>query len=372
MRISKIEAIPIRCELGRAYRSTRMRRRHRDVVVTRIRTDAGGEGYCFNAVSGTSPMDVANVILEEIAPAIVGVDLFAVEEVVKRGYRATYRYQRDLRISARARACVDSAQWDAIGRAVGQPLHRLWGGHSDPLPVIVWGGLVEEDRSLVDYGHEMERIRKFGAMGCKFKVGYLSPFSPEQDAERIGVARQAAGPDFLLIADANQGWTAREAIEFGRRVEDLNLLWIEEPCRWPNDRREMAHVRAVTGIPIAAGQVEVSAESCRDMMIDGAIDVCNFDATWGGGPTIWRRVAAMAACFGLRMTQHQEAQFAGHMIASVPDAGPLELYPPDLDPPYFEMFLNRPQLKDGYCALPEGPGWGMELDWSYVEKHRLG
>ena len=59
--------------------------------------------------------------------------------------------------------------------------------------------------------------------------------------------------------------------------------------------------------------------------------------------------------------------FHGIPIASFEES----LYPPELDPPYFEMLLNRPQLKDGYCTLPEGPGWGMELDWAYVEKHRL-
>jgi len=372
MHIASIEAVAVTCPLGRQYRSNQMRRRARDIVVTRLRTGDGVEGVCFNAVSGTSPKDIVDVIHNELAPRIVGRDLFDIERNAELGYRATYRYQRDLRIAARARACVDSAQWDAIGKAVGQPLHHLWGGHSEPLPVIVWGGLVEDDRSLSDYGREMERIRDSGAMGCKFKVGYLSGLSPAEDAERIKVARKAAGPDFLIIADANQGWTAAEAIDFARRVEDVDLLWIEEPCRWSNDVREMARVRAVTGVPVAGGQVEVSAERCRDMMVEGAIDVCNFDATWGSGPTVWRRVAGMAAAFGVKMTQHQEAQYGGHLVASVSNAGPVELYPPDLDPPYFEMFLNRPQASGGYLTLPDGPGWGMELDWGFIERYRTG
>src|SRR5690606_16868873 len=150
-----------------------------------------------------------------------------------------------------------------------------------PLPVVVWGGATEEGKTLADFGREMERIRADGAGGCKFKVGYLSGMTPEQDAQRLRIAREAAGPDFLLIADANQGWKLAEARDFDGRVVDLDLLWIEEPCRWPNDRRELAALRRMAGVTIAGGQMETSAEGCRDLMLDGAIDYCNFDASWG-------------------------------------------------------------------------------------------
>ena len=59
----------------------------------------------------------------------------------------------------------------------------------------------------------MERIRADGHAGCKFKVGGRTP---QEDAERVRVARQAAGDDFILIVDANQGWTLRQAVEFSR------------------------------------------------------------------------------------------------------------------------------------------------------------
>src|SRR5690606_2754496 len=77
VRIENIEATPVRCPLGRRLRSTQMRRQHRDVVVTRLRTTGGLEGYCFNSVSGTHPGEVVRVIEEEIAPALRGFDLFA-------------------------------------------------------------------------------------------------------------------------------------------------------------------------------------------------------------------------------------------------------------------------------------------------------
>jgi len=371
VRIENIEAMPVRCPLGRRLRSSRMRRQHRDVVVTRLRTTDGLEGFCFNSVSGTHPGEVVRVIEDEIAPALRGVDLFATERSAELAYRATYRYQRDWRVIMRARACVDSAQWDAIGKSLQRPLYEVWGGANRPLPVIVWGGATEEGKTLADFGREIEQIRASGAGGCKFKVGYLSGQSPAQDAERLRVAREAGGPDFLLIADANQGWTLAEAREFARHAADLDLLWIEEPCRWPNDHRDLAVLRRSTGLPIAGGQMEITAEGCRDLMLAGAIDYCNFDASWGGGPTAWRRVAALAAAFGVRVTQHQEAQYGGHLVLSVPDGVALEIYPEELDPPYYQMLANRPIPRDGRCTLGTQPGWGMEIDWGFVDRYTL-
>src|SRR5438105_391545 len=96
----------------------------------------------------------------------------------------------------------------------------------------------------------------------------------------IARARHAAGDDFVLAADANQAWTPQQAIAFARLVEDCDLLWFEEPCRWHNDRRAMRDVRLAAGVRVCAGQSELSAGGCLDLMLEGAIDVCNFDPSW--------------------------------------------------------------------------------------------
>ena len=147
----------------------------------------------------------------------------------------------------------------------------------------------------------------------KFKVGGLTP---EEDATRFRVAREAAGPDFVLCADANQGWTPAEAVRFARLVEDLDLHWFEEPCIWSNDRRAMRDVRFGGGVRVCAGQSEFSAGGCRDLMVEGAIDFCNFDSSWSGGATEWRRVAAAAVAFDVAMAHHEEPQIASHLLAS--------------------------------------------------------
>jgi len=369
--IESIEAFGVRIPLEPVVSAARFSRRARDIVVTRLRTSDGVEGICFNAVTGTDPVEVARVITQDIAPVICGHSAFAIERTLQLAVAATYRYQRDWRVMVRARACVDSAQWDAIGKLLGQPLFRVWGGELRDLPVIVWGGAAAQGATLDDVAQEMATIRAMGGGGCKFKVGYLNGLTPAQDAQRLRAAREAAGADFLLIADANQGWTRAEALDFAHRVEDLNLLWIEEPCRWPNDRRDLALVRKATRVPIAGGQMEITAEGCRDLMLEGAIDYCNFDASWGGGPSVWRKVAALAEAHGIPITQHQESHFGGHLVLSVKDGVALEVYPPYLDPPYYEMMTERPRFENGMYRLSEAPGWGFDLDWDFVARYAL-
>jgi L-alanine-DL-glutamate epimerase-like enolase superfamily enzyme len=202
----------------------------------------------------------------------------------------------------------------------------------------------------------------------KFKVGGMTP---EEDAKRFREAREAGGPEFLLAADANQAWTPQEAIRFAKLVEGLDLLWFEEPCQWANDRRAMRDVRLSAGVRVCAGQTEFSAAGCRDLMVDGAIDVCNFDASWSGGPTEWRRVAATALSLDVQMGHHEEPQVASHLLASIPHGGYVEVFKPDRDPIWWNLVANRPPLVDGYIELSDAPGLGWELDLDYVERYRV-
>jgi len=98
-----------------------------------------------------------------------------------------------------------------------------------------------------------------------------------------------------------QGYTRDQAVDFARRVDDLGIRWFEEPCRWMNDRRWMRRRALLTGLRVAAGQSEFTVVGVRELIVDDAIDVCNFDSSWSGGPTVWRKVAGLAAAFGVEM-----------------------------------------------------------------------
>jgi L-alanine-DL-glutamate epimerase-like enolase superfamily enzyme len=106
----------------------------------------------------------------------------------------------------------------------------------------------------------------------------------------------------------------------------------------------------------------------RDLIVDGAIDVCNFDASWSGGPTIWRKVAGLAAAFGVEMGHHEEPQVSAHLLASTPHSAYVECFDQDRDPVFWGLFANRPALVDGQYRLPEGPGFGLELDEEFITR----
>jgi D-galactarolactone cycloisomerase len=363
--IRSIETIPIRVPLARTYRGSNYKMTHRSTIVTRLHTEDGVVGEAYAGDEDADLVEIDRIIHEEIEPRLIGVDAFAVERCWELARPATADILRDRRRGLVACACVDAAVWDAVGKALEEPLWRLWGGYRASLPVIAIGGYYDSGTELAD---EVAALRELGVAGTKLKVGGLAP---DADAARVRQTRAAAGPDFVIAVDANQGWTPAEAIRFTSLVEDCDLAWLEEPCHWANDHRAMRDVRAKTTIKVCAGQSELSAAGCRDLMVDGAIDVCNFDASWSGGPTEWRRVAAAALTYDVEMAHHEEPQIAAHLLGSIPHGTYLECFHPDRDPIWWNLVANRPALRDGIAELPNTPGLGWQLDERFLAAHRL-
>ena len=368
LKIERIECVPLSMPLPRTFRGSNYFMTHRCTIITRVYTSAGIVGEIYNGDEFETQAEVVRIILDEIQPLLIGMDAFNIEGCWEKMRKPSTNILRDRKLAMCAQAAVDSALWDAVGKALEVPLYKMWGGYADKLPVICIAGYYEEGKTLADFGREMEQIRKDGYIGCKFKVGGLTP---KDDAERVRAGRSAAGDDFVMIVDANQGWSRAQAIEFCRHAEELDIRWFEEPVHWQNDRLDMAATRAQGGIPVCAGQSEISRAGCRDLMMSGAIDVCNFDASWGGGPTEWRRVAALAQAFTVEMGHHEEPQVSAQLLASIPNGTYLETFHRDRDPMFYDLVANRSAFDNGYYAVPQGPGFGIEMDKATIEKHRV-
>ena len=313
MRISSVETIPIRVPLVRPFHGSHYQMTHRSTIVVRITTDDGIVGEAYAGDEELSLLEIDRIVNEELAPKLLGEDVYAIERLWKLVRPATFDILRDRRLGLVACACVDAALWDAVGKALGQPLWRLWGGYRSRLPMIAIGGYYN---TRVDLPTEIDGLLELGVGGLKLKVGGLDP---DGDAARARTVRQAAGDDFILAADANQAWTPREAIRFARLVRGprprLARGTVPLAQRPPRDARRPY----AAGVPVCAGQSEYSAAGCGELIVQGAIDVCNFDSSWSGGPTEWRRVAGIAHAFDVQMAHHEEPQIAAHLLASVPD-----------------------------------------------------
>ena len=317
---------------------------------------------------------ILQILHEEVAPRVIGLDALQTERCWEAMLPPTFDQLRPRWYAMEAIACVDTAIWDAVGKCLGQPLWRLWGGYRDRIPMIGIGGYYIPD-SPEAKGQEIEREIDFfkgehGMVGMKFKIGGKPP---ADDAARLVRAKRHAGEDFLFIVDANQGYSVSEALAFvaAVRAVGIELRWFEEPTRWHTDFRGLRDVRLRGNIPVAAGQSEISRVGMREMMVNGAIDVSNYDASWGGGPTEWRRVAALAASFDVQVGHHEEAQVGAHLLASVPHSTYVEAFSPTRDPIFWNMIENRPKLVDGHFPLSQAPGLGWKLDAAFIERYRV-
>lgn len=375
LKIEAVETIAIRCPLPFTYHGSYYQMRNRCTIITRIRTADGIVGEAYNA-DEDEPMqsEIRTIIHDELAPRVVGLDATATERVWEAMLPATFDQLRPRWYAMQAMACIDTAVWDAVGKAYGQPLWRLWGGYRNRIPMIGIGGYYLPDSDAAK-GQEIEREIDFfqgeqGMVGMKFKVGARSA---DEDAARLARARRHAGDDFLFVVDANQGYTVPEALEFldAVRAEGISLRWFEEPTRWHADHRGLRDVRYRGNVNVAAGQSEISRVGMREMMAAGAIDVSNFDASWGGGPTEWRRVAGVAASFDVQLGHHEEGHLASHLLASQPHGTYVEAFSPTRDPIFWQMLENRPALVDGEFVLSDAPGFGWKLDETFIAKYRI-
>jgi D-arabinonate dehydratase len=368
MRIHSIEAIAVEIPLTKNFGGSTYTVLKRSTVVTRMRTDAGLVSEVYNGDNREHGREIVRLIHEVLAPRVTGMSIFEGERIWETLFALTHA-SRARGTLLEAIACVDCALWDLVGKALGVSVCTLLGGYRSRLPIISIGGYYMEGKTLADIAREMEAYREAGMAGCKFKVGGLTP---DEDARRVEVARQASGPDFILAVDANRGWSVADAVRFARLVEPLAIRWFEEPCHWQDDAVMMARVRQATRIPVTAGQSEITSQGVRRLVEAGAVDLVNFDASEGGGVTEWRRAAALCGAAGVQMAHHEESQIAQHLIAAVPHGTYVECFAdPERDPVWQAMWANRPPIKDGMMDVAAGPGFGLVLDDGMIQRYRI-
>ncbi len=366
MKIESIEVIPLVVDLGTTFKGSFYSMSERATLVTRIYTDDGIIGEIYNGDEINDQIQIREIILNEIFPIIKGTDPLHIEKRWDEMQILTKDILRDRSLVIKAISSVDSALWDIVGKTAGLSLSKLWGSYHEKLPIIAIGGYY--GRTNKELAEEVLEYKELGLAGCKMKVGGSTP---EEDSKRFIEMRKAGGDDFILIADANQGYTTDDAIKFCKLVENYNLDWFEEPVGWINDRYDLKTVRFKSGLPIAAGQSETSRRGILDLITSDSIDICNFDASWGGGPSEWIRVANMCEVYGIKMAHHEEPQISSQMLSSFKKSKYVECFHPQRDPLFWNIIENRPGPKDGFYKTLDDPGWGIILDKNYIKKYQV-
>jgi D-galactarolactone cycloisomerase len=380
MKVTGLETYLLTAPLPQAVRTSTHTIRGVSEVVVRLTTDAGlvgiGEGHGpFLFQSGPDGLRSVSDILRSITPLVVGQDPFDAERIWQDLFALTYTSVRGVPTLAHqhrplitAMSAIDIALWDLKGKAVGRPVHALLGGALRPrVPAYVTGFYYRDGERPDDLRREAAMYRDAGYRTLKVKVGGLTP---EADAERVGVIRKAVGKDVALMLDANQGWNLPTALRAAELCAEHQIFWLEDPMPWYDERQTLRRLKDAVDIPIAAGETEYSPFGLRTMMAEGLVDYLIIDSTWAGGLTTWRKAAVMAELYQIPLAAHHDPQIHVHAVAASPTGFILESFAdPTRDPLWFELFRERPAIVDGFMAVPETPGLGLELREETLEKY---
>ncbi|MBM4439576.1 MAG: mandelate racemase/muconate lactonizing enzyme family protein [Candidatus Rokubacteria bacterium] len=379
MKVTRLETYALSAPLPQAVRTSTHRITQVSEVIVKLATDAGhvgiGEAHGPFLFQGADGLRQVNGILETITPLVVGRDPFEAEAVWQDLFALTYTSVRGIptlarqaRVLVTAMSAIDIALWDLKGKAVGRPVHALLGGALVPrVPAYVTGFYYRDGEKPDDVVREAAMYTELGYKTVKAKVGGLTP---EEDAARVGRIRKAVGKDVAIMLDANQGWDLPTAIRAAELCAPHEPFWLEDPMPWFDERRALERLKASTRIPIAAGETEYSPFGLRTMIANDLVDYVIIDSTWAGGLTTWRKAAVLAELYQVPMAAHHDPQIHVHAVAASPTGFILESFAdPTRDPLWFELFRERPEIRDGFMAVPDAPGLGLELRDDTLEKY---
>lgn len=328
-----------------------------ETPIVRIVTDDGAEGTGYTYTIGQGGSSVVALIRDHMAPWLIGRDPAMVEELWKGLFFLTHATSVGA-ITSLALAAIDTALWDLRCRRAGLPLHVMAGGAQRRIPVYsTEGGWLHIDKqAIVD---DALAIKAQGFGGTKIKVG--RPRIAE-DVERLAAVRDAVGPAFEIMTDANQAFTVSEAIRRARAYDGLDLAWFEEPL--PAEDID-GHVRLAqtTSIPIAVGESLYHPSHFREYLQRGACSIVQVDVARIGGITPWLKTAHLAETFNVMVCPHFLMELHVALCAAVPNAAWVE-YIPQLD----DITTSRIRIEDGHAIPSTEPGLGISWDWAAIEK----
>jgi L-alanine-DL-glutamate epimerase-like enolase superfamily enzyme len=316
-----------------------------------------GTGYSYTI--GTGGSSVMALLRDHLAPRLIGRDAETIEAIWRDLLFHTHATTVGA-ITALALAAIDTALWDLRSRRAKLPLHIVAGGakESCPLYTTEGGWLHIEPKALID---DALAAKAKGFGGAKIKVG--RPHVAE-DVARLSAVRDAVGPAWDIMTDANQGLSLSEAIRRARHLEALDIAWFEEPMPG-DDVAAHAELARSTSVPIAVGESLYSISQFKDYLQAGACSIVQVDVARIGGITPWLKVAHMAEAFNVSVCPHFLMELHVALCCAVPNSRWVE-YIPQLDT------ITRIQLsiREGRAFASSEPGLGIDWDWDAIARLR--
>ncbi len=338
----------------------------RDSLIVRVHTDEGlvglGEAY------PVGPNEAVAATIRDFQSWIAGRDPRDVNGIWYHLY-AHSRFPGGSVVNA-AISGIEHALWDIAGKAAGVPVYRLLGGKCrDRIRVYQsCGGATPEAIAA----HARQLVDQYGYTALK-----MSPQPPNseqlpwaavvrQAGERLAAVREAVGPDVDIGLDPHARiFEPMRALEMAAAVQPYRPFFFEEPLR-PENIDALAWLAQKSEVPIATGEMLYTSFGFRELLAKQAATIIQPDICICGGLLEMKKIAALAEAHYVTVAPHNPlgplaTAINVHFAATTHNFLILE-YHSDDESPRRDVLVEPMQLRDGYLELPEGPGWGVELN----------
>jgi muconate cycloisomerase len=311
-------------------------------------------------------------IQEVYGPALIGKDPFDIETI-------TGAFDSRLAGNPAARAALDIALHDCMGKAAGVPVHKLIGGCCQPRIPLEWSVSMAEDVGVM-VAEARRAVEEFGMRVLCIKAADRRGW--RQDLKNFETIRRAVGDDVVIGIDPNTGWSLTDALCAVQALREFDLGYIEQPVG-RRDLEGMAEIRrAARGIPVMADEALFTLQDAYALARARACDAFCIKLYKIGGLSPARKIAAVAEaaevqlnCGGLAVQSQLEAAAAAHFYAATPQrrmmgAGEfvfgLNTVGPDPLVPRTDFVVRA-----GHVDVPTAPGLGIEIDEAALQRHTL-
>ena len=371
MKITGVECHMVTIPYKNPYRMAPGETRHKKQIIILVHTDEGITGIGESGVTlvergGETQEGIFITIKKYFGPLIIGMDPFEIGKIINK----LEDFNQGRTGFLCAKAGIDQAIYDIVGKATNQPVAKLLGG--------IYRTHFQVSRSLgvkspAEMAEDALKLKAQGYAMLTVKAGFGDP---REDINRVAAVRDAVGSDYPIEVDVNGAYTVEVAIPTLRKMERYGIEAIEQPVAWW-DLKGMCEVRTALDTPITADESAWTPQDVVNIIRAGAADTICLKPIKNGGLFLSKQMAEIAAAAGLGVlvgSKHPLSPGTSalmHLVAAIPAMHPIMGYGSPLerlvdDICVYPISMNR----DGTVDLPTGPGLGIELSQEKLLKYR--
>jgi galactonate dehydratase len=347
----------------------------RNLTYLIVTTDEGVTGVGEAHVVGKT--HTVREYLKEIKRHIVGHDVFDIESLYEK--LTLLDFGAPGQVVMTGLGLLEMACWDCIGRKARLPVYKLIGGAVREKILAYANGWYKVERTPEKFHEAAGRVLERGYRAMKFDPfgnGNLE-LTREEFSCSIGLieaVHSAVEGKAQMFIEMHGRFAPHQAVEIARAIERFEPGWLEEPCR-PTDVEALRYVMQHTCIPIATGERLYGAPAYNELFRGRLANIVQPDISQCGGMLEVKKIASTAETHSMMVSLHNVGGIIAttacvHLMATLRNGKILEHFNDFSDQYVKQAGTPYPEVVDGHFRLPEGHGWGVEMDIEFLERQK--